>query len=72
MPNVVRANTYRAPSASTAADKGFVAKPETYDQIYAFAGEMGWMEKPFHWVVNQWMSLPESGLAKVSQKCWIN
>jgi len=64
MLNISIAATARVASTSTAADKGFVAKPETYDQIYAFAGAMGWMEKPFHWVVNQWMSLPDSGFAK--------
>ncbi len=72
MLNISIAATARVASTSTAADKGFVAKPETYDQIYAFAGAMGWMEKPFHWVVNQWMSLPDSSFAKDSKRCWLS
>jgi len=72
MPNVSIVFTARAPVAAAAADKGFVAKPETYDQIYAFAGVMGWMEKPFHWVVSQWISLPNSDVAKDSGKNWLN
>lgn len=55
-----------------AADKGFVAKPETYDQIYAFAGAMGWMEEPFHWVASQWVSLLDSGAAKHPKGNWFN
>ena len=41
--------------ASHCADKGFLAKPETYDQIYAYARDMEWMEKPFHFVVSRWL-----------------
>ena len=37
------------------ADRGFLAKPETYDQIYAYAREMEWMEKPFHFVLSRWL-----------------
>jgi len=37
------------------ADRGFLAKPETYDQIYAYASEMEWMEEPFHFVVSRWL-----------------
>ena len=70
MPNVSIVSIARAPVA--AADKGFVAKPETYDQIYAFAGVMGWTEKPFHWVVSQWISLPKSDVAKDSAEKWLN
>ena len=72
MPNVSIVFTARSPIAAAAADKGFVAKPETYDQIYAFAGVMGWMEKPFHWVVSQWISLPNPAVAKDSERNWLN
>jgi hypothetical protein len=37
-------------------DKGLVAKPETYDAIYAFAESLGWTEKPFSFVVDQWLA----------------
>lgn len=55
-----------------AADKGFVAKPETYDQIYAFAGAMGWMEEPFHWVASQWLGVLGSDVAKDPKGNWFN
>lgn len=42
-------------SSGVCADRGFFAKPETYDQIYAYAWEMDWMEKPFHFVVSRWL-----------------
>ena len=42
-------------SSGVSADRGFCAKPETYDQIYAYAREMDWMEKPFHFVVSRWL-----------------
>ena len=42
-------------SSGVCADKGFLSKPEIYDQIYAYAREMEWMEKPFHFVVSQWL-----------------
>jgi len=42
-------------SSDVFADKGFCAKPETYDQIYDYAREMDWMEKPFHFVVSRWL-----------------
>jgi len=36
-------------------DKGFLATPETYELIYAYAREMDWMERPFHFVVGRWL-----------------
>ena len=43
-------------SSGVCADKGFCAKLETYDQIYAYARERDWMEKPFHFVVSRWLN----------------
>ena len=40
---------------SVCADRGFLAKPETCDQIYAYASEMEWLEKPFYYIVSRWL-----------------
>ena len=59
-------------SSSVCVDKGFLAKPETYEQIYAYAGEMEWMEKPFHFVVSQWLDRRKAFAAVHGKKICIS
>lgn len=51
--NLIRIAPAKGPGVCV--DKGFIAKPETYDLIYAYARKMNWMEKPFHFVVSRWL-----------------
>ncbi len=55
MPAISIRDPSEASRLAVCADRGFFAKPETYDQIYAYGREMGWMEKPFHFVVSRWL-----------------
>jgi hypothetical protein len=59
-------------SPGVCADQGFFAKPETYDQIYAYAREMDWMEKPFHFVVSRWLDRRRACASVHGEKIWIN
>ncbi|MFZ4479925.1 MAG: hypothetical protein ACOYNZ_08565 [Rhodoferax sp.] len=54
------------------ADRGFLAKPETYDQIYAYAWEMDWMEKPFHFVVSHWLDHRDACADAHGKTIWIH
>lgn len=37
-------------------EKGFIATPAIYDEIYAYAAAMGWMDKTFHFVAINWLA----------------
>ncbi len=59
-------------SSGVCADRGFFAKPETYDQIYAYAWEMDWMEKPFHFVVSRWLDQRNASANAHVKTIWIS
>lgn len=48
----------KVPSISL--EKGFLSTPAIYEEIYAYAAAMGWMEKTFHFVVTNWLATRES------------
>ena len=48
------------PAASPVLPRAFVGTQAAYEQICAYGAAMGWSERPFDYVVQQWLaSRPE-------------
>ena len=62
--------TTPANTAGASADKGFVARLETYDQIFDFAEAMAWTDEPFHKVLAQWQAARSSCVDLAARKVW--
>ena len=59
-----------ANTAGARAEKGFVARLETYEQIFDFAEAMAWTDEPFYKVLAQWQAARSSCLDLAARKVW--